>query len=169
MWNVECSLGCMGGPTMGVVAPQWRARSEWTCSWCVLKRYRTHDRQPFWPRSPFRKLSPPIGAGEYRMSGGELKVGRQVGLPRNPRARRLKLKMGSLYFWWPSQGYKTQKMMADSKPQPRGLDIGFTLGRRTGSVGVSPGYVSGRPRWDGNTRSCQIVLIWLFMVSTEAN
>jgi hypothetical protein len=31
-------------------------------------------------------------------------VSRQMGLPRNPRARRPKPKMGSLYFWWPSQG-----------------------------------------------------------------
>src|SRR5271155_5138466 len=52
-----------------------------------------------------------------------------------------------------AHGYKAQKVMADSRPQPHGLDIDFTLGRRTGSVGVSPGYVSGRPRWAGNTRS----------------
>src|SRR5271170_7228779 len=52
-----------------------------------------------------------------------------------------------------AQGYKAQKVMADSRPQPRGLDIDFTLERRTRSVGVSPGYVSGRPRWAGNTRS----------------
>jgi hypothetical protein len=52
-----------------------------------------------------------------------------------------------------AQGYKAQKVMADSRPQPRGLNIDFTLGRRTGSVGVSLGYVSGRPRWAGNIRS----------------
>jgi len=52
-----------------------------------------------------------------------------------------------------AQGYKAQKVMADSRPQPRGLNIDCTLGRRTGSVGVSPGYVSGRPHWAGNTRS----------------
>jgi hypothetical protein len=28
-----------------------------------------------------------LSAGEYRVSGGELKVSRQVGLPRNPRER----------------------------------------------------------------------------------
>jgi hypothetical protein len=42
-----------------------------------------------------------LSAGEYRVSGGELKVSRQVGLPRNPRARRPK--MVTLYFWRPSQ------------------------------------------------------------------
>ena len=54
-----------------------------------------------------------------------------------------------------AQDYKAQKVMADSRPQPRGLHIDFTLGRRTGSVGVSPGCVSTvrRPRWTGNTRS----------------
>src|SRR5271168_4939372 len=52
-----------------------------------------------------------------------------------------------------AQGYKAQKAIADSRPQPHGLDIDFTFGRRTGSVGVSPRYVSGRPRWAGNTRS----------------
>src|SRR5271154_1199779 len=52
-----------------------------------------------------------------------------------------------------AQGYKAQKVMADSRPQPRGFNIDCTLERRTGSVGVSPGYVSGRPRWAGNTRS----------------
>jgi hypothetical protein len=41
--------------------------------------------------------------------------------------------------------------MADSRPQPRGLDIDFTLGRRIGSEEVASGYVSGRPRWAGNT------------------
>src|SRR5277367_5087801 len=51
-----------------------------------------------------------------------------------------------------TQGYKAQKVMADSRPQPRGFDIDFTLGR-TGSVGVSPGYVSGQPSWAGNSRS----------------
>ena len=39
-----------------------------------------------------------LSAGEYRVGGGELKVSRQVGLPRNPRARRPKPKMASLYF-----------------------------------------------------------------------
>jgi hypothetical protein len=38
-----------------------------------------------------------LSAGEYRVSGGELKVSR------NPRARRPKPKMASLYFWRPSQ------------------------------------------------------------------
>jgi hypothetical protein len=38
-----------------------------------------------------------LSAGEYKVSGGELKVSRQVGLPRNPRARRSKPKMASLY------------------------------------------------------------------------
>src|SRR5271170_6548197 len=52
-----------------------------------------------------------------------------------------------------AQGYKAPKVMADSRLQPRGLNIDFTLGRRTGSVGVSPRYVSGQPRWAGNTRS----------------
>src|SRR5271163_3208409 len=52
-----------------------------------------------------------------------------------------------------TQGCKAQKVMTDSRPQPHELDIDFTLGRRTGSVGVSPGYVSGRPCWAGNTRS----------------
>jgi hypothetical protein len=33
-----------------------------------------------------------LSAGEYRVSGGELKMSRQVGLPRNPRARRPKPK-----------------------------------------------------------------------------
>ncbi len=46
-----------------------------------------------------------LSAGEYRVSGGELKVSRQVGLPRNSRARRPKPKMASLYFWRPSQGF----------------------------------------------------------------
>ena len=44
-----------------------------------------------------------LSAGEYRVSGGELKVSPQVGLPRNPRDRRPKPKMASLYFWRPSQ------------------------------------------------------------------
>src|SRR5271170_2081841 len=52
-----------------------------------------------------------------------------------------------------TQGCKAQKVIADSRPQPHGLDIDFTLGRRIGSVGVSPGCVSGRSRWAGNTRS----------------
>jgi hypothetical protein len=38
-----------------------------------------------------------------RVSEGESKVSRQGGLPRNPRARRSKPKMASLYFWWPSE------------------------------------------------------------------
>ena len=42
-----------------------------------------------------------LSAGEYRVSGGELKVSRQMGLPRNPHARRPKPKMASLYFWRP--------------------------------------------------------------------
>ena len=37
-------------------------------------------------------------AGEYRVSGGELKVSRQVGLPRNPHARRPKPKNGLPLF-----------------------------------------------------------------------
>src|SRR5271155_2954623 len=52
-----------------------------------------------------------------------------------------------------TQGCKAQKVMADSRPQPYRLDIDFTLGRRTGSVGVSPRYGSGRPHWASNTRS----------------
>jgi hypothetical protein len=46
-----------------------------------------------------------LSAGEYKASGGELKVSQQVGLPHNlnPLARRSKPKMASLYFWWPSQ------------------------------------------------------------------
>ena len=39
-----------------------------------------------------------LSAGEYRVSGGELKVSRQVGLPRNPRARRPKPKNGLPLF-----------------------------------------------------------------------
>ena len=35
-----------------------------------------------------------LSAGEYRVSGGELKVSGQVGLPRNPRTRRPKPKNG---------------------------------------------------------------------------
>ena len=48
-----------------------------------------------------------------------------------------------------SQGFKAQRMMADSRPQPQELDIDFTLGRRTGSIRESPGYVSDDPRWAG--------------------
>jgi len=36
--------------------------------------------------------APTLSAGKYRVSGGKLKVSRQAGLPRNPRARRLKPK-----------------------------------------------------------------------------
>src|SRR5205085_6453582 len=39
-----------------------------------------------------------LSAGEYRVSGGELKMSRQVGLPRNPRARRPKSKNGLSLF-----------------------------------------------------------------------
>jgi hypothetical protein len=39
-----------------------------------------------------------LSAGECRVSGGELKVSRQVGLPRNPRARRPKPKNGLPLF-----------------------------------------------------------------------
>jgi len=45
-----------------------------------------------WHSPPPTPLLPALtlSAGEYRVSGGELKVSRQVGLPRNPRARRPK-------------------------------------------------------------------------------
>src|SRR5271163_1383276 len=36
--------------------------------------------------------------------------------------------------------------LADSRPQPQGLDIDFTLRRRTGSIGESPIYISGDSR-----------------------
>src|SRR4051794_38664911 len=39
-----------------------------------------------------------LSAGEYRVSGGELKVSRQVGLPHNPRACRPKPKNGLPLF-----------------------------------------------------------------------
>ena len=49
-----------------------------------------------WHSPPPTPLLPALtlSAGEYRVSGGELKVSR---------ARRPKPKMASLYFWWPSQ------------------------------------------------------------------
>ena len=59
-----------------------------------------------WHSPPPTPLLPALtlSAGEYRVSGGELKVSRQVGLPRNPRARRPKPKNG-LPLWRPSQGF----------------------------------------------------------------
>jgi hypothetical protein len=41
---------------------------------------------------------PILSSGEYRVSGGELKVSRQVGLLYNPRARHSKPKIGFLCF-----------------------------------------------------------------------
>jgi hypothetical protein len=56
--------------------------------------------QVTWHSPPPTPLLPALtlSAGEYRVSGGELKVSRQVGLPRNLRARRPKPKNGLPLF-----------------------------------------------------------------------
>jgi hypothetical protein len=58
------------------------------------------ERQVTWHSPPPTPLLPALtlSAGEYRVSGGELKVSRQVGLHRNSRARRPKPKNGLPLF-----------------------------------------------------------------------
>src|SRR5206468_2481435 len=56
--------------------------------------------------SPFQRRfyqHPLANAGECKVSGGESKVSRWVGLPRSSRTPRSKPKMASLYFWWASR------------------------------------------------------------------
>jgi hypothetical protein len=45
------------------------------------------------------------------LSAGECKVNRRMGMSCNPHAPRLKPKMASLYFWWPSRAARCVAMV----------------------------------------------------------
>jgi hypothetical protein len=74
--------------------------------------------------------TPTLSAGEYRVSGGELKVSRQAGLPRNPRACPSKPKMASLYFWWPSEDSCHVTMVVSYSRRAAYLWSSTTISRR---------------------------------------
>jgi hypothetical protein len=72
----------------------WRFK---TTEICIELTFHSPSPTPLLP-------APTLSAGEHKVSGGESRVSRQVGLPHTLRAPRSKPKMASLYFWRPSQG-----------------------------------------------------------------